>query len=276
VGALGSPTSPPRGPPKIVGAMGNSVHPDVQDLDAQASLDAWNPNIRTYLKDNILLYEHASAEWIVRVAKRYTLVEEDLYRCGANNILLRCITQEEGCELLTKIHGGECDNHASSRTLVSKAFWFGFYWPTTLLDVVKLVKRCTVCQFHAKQIHKLVQTLQMIPSSWPFAVWGLDILGPFPRAVEGYQYMYIAINKFTKWPEATPVVKIKKQSTIKFIESIVCRFRVPNRIFTSNGSHFTSRVFQEYCKDLDVQICYTSIAHPREKWASWDNQCWNT
>jgi hypothetical protein len=38
------------------------VHPDVQDLDAQASLDAWNPKIRTYLKDNILLYEHASAE----------------------------------------------------------------------------------------------------------------------------------------------------------------------------------------------------------------------
>jgi transposase InsO family protein len=92
-------------------------------------------------------------------------------------------------------------------------------------------------------------------------VWGLDLLGPFPRAVGGYQYLYIAINKFTKWPEATPVVKIKKQSTIKFIESIVCRFRVPNRIFTSNGSHFTSRVFQEYCKDLDVQICYTSIAH---------------
>jgi hypothetical protein len=64
----------------------------------------------------------------------------------------------------------------------------------------------------------------MIPPSWPFAVWGLDILGPFPRAIGGFQYLYVTINKFTKWSEATPVVKINKQSAIKFIKSIVCRF----------------------------------------------------
>jgi hypothetical protein len=56
------------------------------------------------------------------LAKRYTLVEGDLYRRGANDILMRCITQEDGCSLLTEIHGGECGNHASSRTLVGKAF----------------------------------------------------------------------------------------------------------------------------------------------------------
>jgi hypothetical protein len=50
----------------------------------------------------------------------------------------------------------------------------------------------------------------MIPLSWLFAMWKLDILGPFPRAVGGYRYQYVAINKFTKWPEATPVVKINK------------------------------------------------------------------
>jgi transposase InsO family protein len=102
-----------------------------------------------------------------------------------------------------------------------------------------------VCQFHTKQIHTPTQTLQMIPLSWSFAVWGLDILGPFPRAVGGYRYLYVAINKFTKCPKATLVVKINKQSAVKFIKSIVCRFGVPNRIITDNGSQFTSRVFQE-------------------------------
>jgi hypothetical protein len=48
----------------------------------------------------------------------------------------------------------------------------------------------------------------MIPPSWSFAVWELDILGLFPRAVRGYRYLYDAIEKFTKWSEATPVVKI--------------------------------------------------------------------
>jgi hypothetical protein len=61
------------------------------------------------------------------VAKRYTLVKRDLYWRGANGVLMRCITREDGCELLTEIHGGECGNHASSRTLVGKAFWHSFY-----------------------------------------------------------------------------------------------------------------------------------------------------
>jgi hypothetical protein len=59
--------------------------------------------------------------------------------------------------------------------------------------------------------------LQMIPPSWPFTVWGLDILGSFPRALRGYRYLYVTNDKFTKWPEATHGVKMNKQSVVKFI-----------------------------------------------------------
>jgi hypothetical protein len=102
------------------------------------------------LKDNILPDDMTSADQIARLGKRYTLVEGDLYRRGANGVLMRCITQEEGCELLAELHGGECGNHASSRTLVGKAFRHGFYWPTALQDAIKLVKTCKACQFHVK------------------------------------------------------------------------------------------------------------------------------
>jgi hypothetical protein len=132
----------------------------------------------------------------VRLAKRYTVVEGDLYRRGANGILMRCIIQEEGHELLAEIYGGECGSHSTSRTLVGKAFRHGFYWPTTLQDAAELVKSCEACQFHVKQLHTPAQALQMIPPSWPFVVWGLDILGPFPRAVGGYRFLIVAIDKF--------------------------------------------------------------------------------
>jgi hypothetical protein len=94
-----------------------------------------------------------SAECIVRLAKRYAVVEGDLYRRGANGILMRCITQEEGRELLMEIHGGECGSHSSSLTLVGKAFQHDFYWPTALQDAAKMIKSCKACQFHAKQMH---------------------------------------------------------------------------------------------------------------------------
>jgi hypothetical protein len=130
----------PWSPPRIIGIMGGSVHPGTEDPEAQVSLDTWVTKIRTYLKDNILPNDMASTDRIARLAKRYMLVEGDLYRCGANGILMRCITQEEGFELLVEVHGGACRNHASSRTLVGKAFQHGFYWPIGLQDVVELVK----------------------------------------------------------------------------------------------------------------------------------------
>jgi hypothetical protein len=58
----------------------------------------------------------------------------------------------------------------------------------------------------------------MIPPSWPVAVWGVDILGPFPRAVGGYWFLFVAIDKFTKWPEATPVVNITQGAAVAVAE----------------------------------------------------------
>jgi hypothetical protein len=179
-----------QNPPKAVCALGDSTDPLVPQPTTQSNPYAWISEIRDYLKENILPEDHVSAERIVRLAKRHTMVEGDLYHRGANGILMRWITQEEGRELLTEIHGGECRTHSSSRTLVDKAFRHGFYWPTTLQDAAELVKSCEACQYHAKQIHTPTQDLQMIPPSWPFAVWGVDILGPFPRAVGGYRYLF--------------------------------------------------------------------------------------
>jgi hypothetical protein len=87
------------------------------------------------------------------------------------------------------------------------------------------------------------QALQMIPPSWPFAVLGVDILGPFPRAVGGYRYLFVAIDKFTKWPEATPVVNITQGAVVAFLKSIIYRFGVPSHIITDNGTQFTSQIF---------------------------------
>jgi hypothetical protein len=134
--------------------------------------------------------------------------------------------------------------------MVSKAFRHGFYWPTALQDAADMVKSCKACQFHAKQIHTPAQALQMIPPSWPFAVWGVDILGPFLSAFSGYRYLFVAIDKFTKWPEATPMVNITQGAAVAFLKSIVCRFGVPNRIITDDGTQFTSRIFQEYYEGI--------------------------
>jgi ribonuclease HI len=114
-------------PPKTMCTTGGPTSPLASQPISQSGPDAWISEIQDYLKKNILPEDHASAERIVRLDKRYAVVEGDLYRHSANGIHMRCITQEEGRGLLTEIHGGECGSHSSSRTLVGKAFRHGFY-----------------------------------------------------------------------------------------------------------------------------------------------------
>ena len=75
--------------------------------------------------------------------------------------------------------------------------------------------------------------------------------------------MYVAIDKFTKWSEVEPVRKVTAQSVVKFFRSIVCRFGIPNKIITDNGTQFTSHTFMQYIQDLGNKVCFASVAHPQ-------------
>ena len=83
----------------------------------------------------------------------------------------------------------------------------------------------------------------MIPITWPFAVWGLDLVGPFKKAPGGYTHLLVTVDKFTKWIEAWPISAIKSEQSILFFLDIVHRFRVPNSIIMDNGMHFTRKKF---------------------------------
>jgi hypothetical protein len=59
----------------------------------------------------------------MRRSKQYLLVDGVLMRKNAKvEVLMKCITQEAGIQLLHEIHSGTCGNHATSRTLVGKTF----------------------------------------------------------------------------------------------------------------------------------------------------------
>ena len=86
----------------------------------------------------------------------YVLVEGKLYHKNTKEELLyKCVSVEEGEKILKEIHAGTCGNHATSRTLVSKAFRASFYWPSAVADAEAFIHRCENCQFFAKQIHVL-------------------------------------------------------------------------------------------------------------------------
>jgi len=79
-------------PPRNVCASENPGDLEAPLPSAQEGPDAWISEIRDYLKDNLLPEDGAATERILRLAKCYAVVEGDLYRRGANGILMRCIS----------------------------------------------------------------------------------------------------------------------------------------------------------------------------------------
>ena len=75
--------------------------------------------------------------------------------------------------------------------------------------------------------------------------------------------MYVAVDKFTKWPEVEAVRKVTAQSAVTFFKGLVCRFGVPNRVITDKGTQFTSHAFMQYLQGLGSNVCFASVAHPQ-------------
>jgi hypothetical protein len=78
----------------------------------------------------------AEAARVMRRSKGFVLVNSKLYRRGARSgVLMKCVTKEEGYDILREIYEGVCCNHAASKTLVGKAYRAGFWWPTVTPDL---------------------------------------------------------------------------------------------------------------------------------------------
>jgi ribonuclease HI len=91
----------------------------------------------------------AAAAHVMRRSKGFFLVDNKLYRRGAR-VLMKCVTGEDGYDILQEIHEGVCGDHAASRMLVRKAYRAGFWWPTAVSDAEGLVRRCQNYQFFGK------------------------------------------------------------------------------------------------------------------------------
>jgi ribonuclease HI len=227
-----------------------------------------NQNLQTpyleYLLRGELPLDKAEARRLARRAKSFVLLgdEKELYHRSPSCILQQCISVAQGQELLQEIHSEACDHHAAPRALVGNAFRQGFYWPTAVDDATRIVRSCRGCQFYVRQTHLPAQALQTIPITWPFAVWGLDLVGPLQKAPGGFTHLLVAIDKFSKWIEVRPLTSIRSEQAVAFFTNIIHRFGVPNSIITDNGTQFTGKKFLDFCEDHHIRVDWAAIAHP--------------
>ncbi|KAK6122158.1 hypothetical protein DH2020_044099 [Rehmannia glutinosa] len=113
-----------------------------------------------------------------------TLVDGVLYKRGYSVPLLR-LSETDADYALREVHEGICGNHAGGQTLAYKLIRQGYYWPYLRKDATDLVKRCERCQRFAQAVRYNPEQLTSVFSPWPFAKWGMDLIGPLPTGKGG-------------------------------------------------------------------------------------------
>jgi hypothetical protein len=210
---------------------------EAMDVEPAPSKVDWRDKYIVWMDRGELPSDRSEARRIARMAKSFTLFDGELYKRVASGILQRCVPIPQERELLRDIHAGVCGHHAAPRTLVGNAFRQGFYWLTAVADASEIVRTCEGCQFYARKSNLPAHVLQTIPITWPFAVWGLDIVGLLRKALGGYTHLLVAIDKFSKWVEVRPITNLRAEQAVTFFTDIVYHFGVPNPSSPTTGSN---------------------------------------
>jgi hypothetical protein len=72
------------------------------------------------------------------------------------------------------------------------------------------------------------------------------------ESTRGLDPLLIVVDKFTKWIEARPLMKIGSKQAVNFIQDIILNFGVPNSIIADNGTQFTSEKFLDFCDNNNI------------------------
>ena len=67
---------------------------------------------------------------------------------------------------------------------------------------------------------------------WSFVMWGIDMIGEIkPTASNGYRFILVAIDYFTKWVEEASFASVTKNMVAWFIKhNVIYRYGIPQKI----------------------------------------------
>ncbi|BHF73105.1 hypothetical protein SprV_0401618000 [Sparganum proliferum] len=112
-----------------------------------------------------------------------------------------------GCLVVTvlaDLHSelGHCGQHRTELAARTR-----FWWPQLRTSVAHFCQSCATCASFKTPSPAPRAPMQPMITGFPGERVGLDIIGPLPISVRGYEYILVMVDYFTKWVEATPLLR---------------------------------------------------------------------
>ena len=145
-----------------------SIDLNNEEISPVMSEPSWMDPISDYLTEGLLPNDPKEASKLRLRSAMFTIHQGVLYKRGFFTLILKCIAKEDVDDVLREVHEGVSGNHIRTQALAGKVLRQGYYWLTMLRDATELVRKCKVCQEHAKISHLPSEPLTTVTSPWPF------------------------------------------------------------------------------------------------------------
>src|SRR6266542_1122581 len=111
------------------------------------------------------------------------------------------------------------------------------------VDIKSYIQTCNQCQRYGKTTDE--NELHSIRIKEPFYQWGIDIVGPLTETSHENKYIVVAIDYFTKYPEARPLANANARNVANFLyEDIICRHGYSRKIISDIEMHFNNQIIE--------------------------------
>jgi len=166
-------------------------------------------------------------------------------------------------DFLSQVHDHKTVGHLgmekTRRRVMQRAYWFN--WRD---GVDQFCRECKLCASRKPPARRLKAPMQQHNTGVTMERVSMDILGPLPKSDSENKFILLVCDYFTKWVEAFPTPNQEARTVAeRFVKEFVCRYGVPRRIFTDQGSNFQSELFKEVCELLDIDKDRTTPYHPQ-------------
>ncbi|KAK8954477.1 hypothetical protein KSP39_PZI002182 [Platanthera zijinensis] len=195
-------------------------------------------------------------------AKNYFWEDPFLFRICADQVVRRCVSSEEGLQILRHCHEGPTGGHYQASRTARKVLEVGFYWPSIFKDAHSFVSGCDRCQRSGNISRRDEMPQNSFMECEIFDLWGIDFVGPLPPSFNN-KYILVAVDYVSRWAEAQALPSNDARVVIKFLKKLFSRFGTPRAIVSDRGTHFCNSQFAKILAKYGVTHKLSTAYHPQ-------------
>jgi len=171
-------------------------------------------------------------------------------------------------QLFDASHSGLLAAHLGSFCMTEE-LKLNYFWPNLRKDIECWCKQCPTCAKGRGTPPRRHGRLQKVMTGAPLDIVAVDILSGLPTTPEGYKYILVLTDYFTKWSEEYPLMDAEASTCVRVMyDSFFARFGLPCQLHSDMGKNFESNLFKELCQLVGTYKSHTSPFHAQS-----DGQC---